>query len=122
MRTNFTHKSVHDSHTVKYIFTCMWAGVKVACACTADILYAYIFTLNYLVWRLISPSSERIWAQAARIFGCCFNDMVAAAALKDFETAMRRTGRWADGSLLTIDELGQAVGLNMFTADVAAMP
>ena len=41
--------------------------------------------------------------------------MVAAAVLKDFETAMRRTGRWADGSLLTIDELGQAVGLNMFT-------
>ena len=47
------------------------------------------------------------------IFG--FDDMVAAAVLKDFETAMRRTGRWADGSLLTIDELGQAVGLDMFT-------
>lgn len=43
MRTNFTHESVHDSHTVKYIFTCMWAGVKVACACTADIrVYLYV--------------------------------------------------------------------------------
>ena len=76
MRTNFTHESVHDSHTVKYIFTCMWAGVKVACACTADIrVYLYVELSRVAAhfteqWADLGPGGSGFW-MLFRWYGGC---------------------------------------------------
>lgn len=74
----------------------------------------YVWVASNLLWLMLSEAAELARKWLVKYDVCGMTDLGTQRVLKEFETAVRRTGRWDDWRRMSVSMMGQIGNANLF--------
>lgn len=75
---------------------------------------SYVWVVSNLLWAFMCSTAIDVWRWLIQYNVCSMTDLGMQKVLKEFETAVRRTGRWYDWIRMDVDDMGKIVNANLF--------